>query len=58
MAEPPDFAMRSSEAATRAAEPKEPLPKANDVATRSGRVFSPAESALLVKEKGRIVTLE
>jgi hypothetical protein len=53
MAEPPDFTIPSSEAESNA-----PLPETNDPAARSGRVFSPARSDLLIKEKGRPVMLE
>ncbi len=52
MAEPPDLAARSSEAEN------ERLPKAEQAVAKSGHVFSPAESALLIKEKDRTVTLE
>jgi hypothetical protein len=52
MAQPPELAARTSEAEN------EPLPEAEPTVARSSRVFSPAESALLIKEKDRTVTLE
>jgi hypothetical protein len=52
LAAPPGLTSRSSDAEN------ELLPKAEPAVVKSSRVFSPAQSALLIKEKGGVVTLE
>lgn len=53
IAELPDFTILSSEAETNST-----WPETNDAVAASGRVFFPARSDLLIKQKGRTVMLE